>query len=90
MNLFFALKGVVVLFLFTLLCRFVLAIPLSIVTDNIQSLSHNYSSSVEAGVGPVLVMIGNVFTTISIIFGVSIVIILFAIALGGSSREDSY
>ena len=88
MNIFFALKGIVVLFLFTLLCRFILAFPLSLVTENIQSLAHNQSASVEAGVGPVLVMISNVFTTISIIFGVSIVILLFAIALGGSSRED--
>jgi hypothetical protein len=86
----FALKGVVSLFIFTLLCRFILAIPLSIVTDNLQSISHNTSTYVENGVGPVLNMISNTFTAVSIIFGAGIIIILIAIAFGGSQNENNY
>lgn len=89
MNLMFALKGIAVLFIFTVLCRFVLALPLSIVTSEIQSLSHNTSSFVEAGVGPVLVMISNVFTFISILFGISIIVIMGAIAFNGPGTYDT-
>jgi len=81
MNLMFALKGVVVLFIFTVLCRFVLAIPLSMVTTQIQTQS--VALGVDAQVGPILAMISNVFTTCACLFGIGIVIILIAIAFQG-------
>ena len=87
MNLMFALKGIAALFIFTVLCRFVLSIPLSFVTSQIQSIAHNTSTSVEAGDGPVLVMIGNVFTIVSCVFGIGIIAVLIAIAYNGGGNE---
>ena len=91
MNLLFALKGIVALFIFTVLCRFVLALPLSIITTEIQKAS--VTTGVEASVGPILAMIANVFTVCACLFGIGIVVILLAIAFNGGGFEtggDSY
>ena len=87
MNLMFALKGVAVLFVFTVLCRFVLAIPLSIITTQISTQSQ--IAGIDNQVGPILVMIGNVFTIIATVFGIGIIVIMLAIAFNGGGG-DSY
>ena len=87
MNLMFALKGIAVLFIFTVLCRFVLAIPLSFITTEMQTLAHDQGTLIESQVGPVLAMIGNVFTIVACIFGIGIVAIIGAIAYNGGGGE---
>lgn len=89
MNIFFAIKGVCASFIIGILLKFAGSPAVKYVTTTINTVSMDVG--VDDKVGPILVMIDNVFTIVAMIFIIAIPIILMAIAIsgGGESFENN-
>ena len=85
MNLWFALKGMCAFFVLFIIVKFACIPLIQITTSTISDAA--VDQGIDSNVGPILVMLDNVFTVIAIIFGLGIIAIILAIAFSGGGEQ---